>query len=356
MTFAYALAIAAACLLVNSAACQSTSVVRHDSVDPTPKPTPARTPATRATVDDEPEAIWPSKTYYRDVDVEGYKVFYREAGDPKWPTILLLHGYPSSSHTYRELIPLLSGRYHVIAPDYIGCGFSDRPDPRSTTYTFDLLARSIVDLTEKLELHDYVLYMQDFGAPVGFRVALAKPDELRGLVVQNANAYLDGLTEKRQAFFRAAHEDRSQEKLAQLDKFVQEKAIKNFQYLRDVPGEKRARMSPDAWTHDLALLPTVQDRAIQVQLFQDYQTNIDAYPQWQEFLREQQPPTLVIWGKHDPAFIAAGGQAYSRDLPNAEIHMIDAGHFMIEEKSVTAAKYIVRFMESLSANDADPDR
>lgn len=301
----------------------------------------------QATSTGEPAPRWPSKTYYRELQVGDAKIFYREAGDPSWPTVLLLHGYPSSSHTYRELIPLLSGRYHVIAPDYIGCGFSTRLDPKETRYTFDLLAEYTLRFIDAIELDDYVLYMQDFGAPVGFRVAMAKPEALRALVVQNANAYLDGLTEKRQQFFRAAHEDRSPQKLAELDAFAREKAIKNFQYLRDVPGEKQARMSPDAWTHDLALLPEAEDRAIQVQLFQDYQTNIDAYPSWQKFLREHQPPTLVMWGEHDPAFIAAGARAYARDLPNAKILMLDAGHFAIEERSVEAAKHMIEFIESL---------
>ncbi len=288
-------------------------------------------------------AIWPAKTYYRNVDVRGHNIFYREAGDPAHPTVLLLHGYPSSSHTYRELIPLLSGHYHVIAPDYLGSGFSDHPT--DVSYSFDLLAEYLAAFIAELGLKNYFLYMQDFGAPVGFRVAMANPDRLCGLIVQNANAYLDGLTPARQAFFRRANRDRSPAHVAKLSGFVSDEAVKLKQYLRDVPGDKSTRMSPDAWIHDIALMPQPADRMIQVQLLQDYQTNIDAYPSWQAFLREQQPPTLIVWGRHDPAFIHAGASAYLRDVPNAELHLLDAGHFAVEEQSATIAQYMVHFIE-----------
>jgi pimeloyl-ACP methyl ester carboxylesterase len=303
----------------------------------------------RATAAATLEASWPEKTYYRTVEVRGRRIFYREAGSRDRPVLLLLHGYPSSSHTYRELIPLLSGRYRVVAPDYLGSGFSDHPSPAEVTYTFDLLAEYVTGFVEALGLTQYVIYMQDFGAPVGFRVALAHPERLRGLVVQNANAYLDGLTEDRRAFFRRAREDKSEAGLAALAQVVSATAIRERQYLRDVPGEKRERMSPDTWTHDLALLATAEDRAIQVQLFQDYQTNIDAYPSWQAFLRARQPPTLIVWGRNDPAFISAGARAYLRDLPQAELHLLDAGHFAVEEQAVTIAQHVVRFMEGLPA-------
>lgn len=159
-----------------------------------------------------PAAAWPAKTYYRYADVQGRRIFYREAGDPSRPHVLLLHGFPSSSHTYRELIPLLSGRFHVIAPDYLGSGFSDRPGPDEVPYTFDLLAKHVTGLVDVLGINRYVIYMQDFGAPVGFRVATAHPERVRGLVIQNANAYLDGLTPARQEFFRKANSDRSPDK------------------------------------------------------------------------------------------------------------------------------------------------
>jgi pimeloyl-ACP methyl ester carboxylesterase len=286
---------------------------------------------------------WPAKTAYRYHDVSGKRIFYREAGDPARPMILLLHGFPASSHTYRELIPLLSGRYHVIAPDYLGSGFSDRPDPDQLTYTFDLLAQYVQGLLTALGDKPYVMYMQDFGAPVGYRVMMNKPGKLRGLVVQNANAYLDGLTAPRQAFFKKASEDRSPENVQKLFEFVGKEAIIQRQYLRDVKGREHI-MSPDSWTHDLNFLQSEKDKKIQVQLFQDYFTNIEAYPRWQSFLRSHKPPTLIVWGRKDPAFIAAGGSAYLRDLPDADLHMLDAGHFAVEEKAVDIAKHIHGFM------------
>lgn len=264
--------------------------------------------------------------------------------------MLLLHGFPSSSHTYRELIPLLSGRYHVLAPDYLGSGYSDRPSPRDVTYSFDLLAQHVTGWIESLTVRRYVIYMQDFGAPVGYRVALAHPERVRGLIIQNANAYLDGLTEPRREFFRKVHEDRAEEHVAALHAFVSPDAIRNKQYLRDVPGERAARMSPDSWTHDIARMPSTEDRAIQVQLFQDYQSNVDAYPRWQAYLREKHPPTLIVWGERDPAFIRQGATAYLRDVPTAELQLLDAGHFALEELPVPIAQHVTRFMERLPAD------
>lgn len=286
---------------------------------------------------------WPAKTHYKYNIVKGAKIFYREAGDPSKPTIVLLHGFPSSSHTYRELIPLLSGRFHVIAPDYLGSGFSDHHDPDQTTYTFDMLADYVLALLEQLKISKYSLYIQDFGAPVGFRVMLRSPTSLQALIVQNANAYSDGLTEKRKKFFKNAHNDRSEENVASLFGFVSKSAIINQQYLRDVRG-KEYLISPDTWTHDLSFLQTEKDRKIQVQLFQDYYNNILSYPIWQAFLRERQPPTLIVWGKNDPAFIVAGAKAYLRDVPKAELHLLDAGHFAVEEKAVEIAQYIYDFL------------
>jgi pimeloyl-ACP methyl ester carboxylesterase len=290
------------------------------------------------------EHAMPPKTYYRTALVAGHSIFYREAGDPKNPTILLLHGFPSSSHTYRELIPLLSSRYHVIAPDYLGSGYSDRPDPDRFTYTFDKLADHVTGLLQVLKITRFTIYMQDFGAPVGFRVVARHPDKIRSLIIQNANAYLDGLTPPRQAFFRKAHEDRSPEHVTFLYSLVSREGIIDRQYLRDIPAERRDIISPDSWTHDLALLQSRHDRQIQVQLFQDYQTNIDAYPAWQATLRKHQYPTLIAWGKRDPAFIAAGAEAFLRDLPKAELHLLDAGHFAVEEKATEIAQLILAFM------------
>jgi len=288
--------------------------------------------------------LMPPKTHYRTAQVNGHSIFYRVAGDPKNATLLLLHGFPSSSHTYRELIPLLSSSYHVIAPDYLGSGYSDRPDPDRFKYTFDKLADHVAGLLTVLKIESFSLYMQDFGAPVGFRIMQRHPDRIRSLVIQNANAYLDGLTPARQAFFRKAHTDKSSEHVAFLYSLVSRQGVIDRQYLRDIAPDRRDIMSPDSWTHDLVFLQSENDRKIQVQLFQDYQTNIDAYPAWQTTLRRYQYPTLIAWGKRDPAFIAAGAEAYLRDLPNAELHLLDAGHFAVEEKGPEIAQLVLAFM------------
>lgn len=286
----------------------------------------------------------PPKTYYRTAIVLGHKIFYREAGDPAAPTLVLLHGYPSSSHTYRELIPMLSRYLHIIAPDYLGSGYSEHPDPESYSYTFDKLTDHVEGLLAALKIDRYSLYLQDFGAPVGFRLIGRHPERVQAIVVQNANAYLDGLTDARRAFFRKAHDDRSADEVAALLAVTGKESIIEKQYLRDVRSESRDIMSPDSWTFDLTFLQTDKDRKIQVELFQDYQTNIDQYAQWQGTLQHWQFPTLIVWGARDPAFIAAGAQAYFRDLPKAELHLVDAGHFAVEEKAADIAQYVLRFM------------
>lgn len=289
----------------------------------------------------------PPKTYYRYAEVDGRRIFYREAGDASKPTIVLLHGYPSSSHQYRELIPMLSSRYHVIAPDNLGSGYSDRPDPAGFEYTFDALADHAGGLLDVLGVGKFTLYMQDFGAPVGFRLMERSPERVEAIIVQNANAYDEGLTPARKEFFRRAREDKGPESAAIIYERTGEDSIIDGQYLRDVPGDRRDIMSPDGWTHDLAFLRTERDRTIQVRLFQDYQNNIDSYPRWQQLMRERQYPALIVWGKNDPAFIAPGAEAYLRDLPDAELHLLDAGHFALEEKPGEIARYILEFMENI---------
>lgn len=291
------------------------------------------------------EAVWPETTFYRNVNVDGHNIFYREAGDPNKPTILFLHGYPSSSHMYRHLIPLLSGSFHIVVPDNLGSGYSDKPDPEKHPYTFDVLANVMEGFVKKLNLKEYTVYMQDFGAPVGFRLMMQQPDRIKGIIAQNGNAYLEGLTPPRQEFFKKAHEDKSPKMLKKLYDFTGLQGIRDKQYLRDVKGKEEI-MSPDSWTYDLHFLETKQQRMIQVQLLQDYYSNLLAYPKWQAFLRKQQPPTLLVWGKNDPAFISAGAKAYLKDVPKAELHLLDAGHFAMEEKPVEIAKHIMRFMHN----------
>ncbi len=287
----------------------------------------------------------PPPTTYNYAEVDSHKIFYREAGDPSKPTIVLLHGYPSSSHTYRNLIPMLATHYHVIAPDNLGSGYSSRPSVDSLDYSFELLAEVNNKLLSKLGIENYVMYMQDFGAPVGYRMMTKDPKRIDVLIAQNANTYLDGLTEQRQHFFRSAQQDTSAEKLAQLYSLTGEDAIINSQYLFDIPKDSLNIQSPDAWVHDLNFLRTENDRLIQVRLFQDYNNNLLSYDKWQEMLRTEQPPTLIVWGAKDLKFNKNGATAYLRDLPNAELHLLNAGHFAVEEKPTEIARHILEFLD-----------
>lgn len=287
----------------------------------------------------------PPPIAYKYKQVDGHRIFYRESGDPRKPAVVLLHGYPSSSHTYRNLIPMLATRYHVVAPDNLGSGYSDHPDPDSLRYSFDLLARHASDLLHELGIGKYVLYMQDFGAPVGFRIMAKDPGAIRALIVQNANAYLDGLTPQRQDFFRTAQTDTSRAKYEFLYGLTGRDAVIQKQYLFDLDSAEFDTQSPDAWTHDLAFLESEKDRRIQVRLFQDYNTNLVLYPQWQKMLRETRPKTLIVWGAKDRKFIAEGAKAYLRDVPDAELHLLDAGHFAAEEKTAEIAELILGFLE-----------
>ncbi|MGR7814291.1 alpha/beta fold hydrolase [Lacinutrix undariae] len=292
----------------------------------------------------EKQFFLPPATTYNYAEIDSVKLFYREAGDKSNPTIVLLHGYPSSSHSYRNLIPMLATHYHVIAPDNLGSGYSTHLDPETITYTFDLLAAYTEKLIDTLQIKNYVMYMQDFGAPVGYRMMMKNPKRIEALIVQNANAYLDGLTPKRQDFFRTAQTDTSQKKHDFLYSLTGEDAIINKQYLFDLDSTNINIQSPDAWTHDLAFLRDKKDREIQVQLFKDYNTNLIRYPKWQKMLRENQHKTLIAWGKKDLKFNANGAKAYLKDLPNAELHLLDAGHFAAEEKTREIAKLILEFL------------
>ena len=303
-----------------------------------------KTENTQTETSKETSLFLPTPTTYNYKKVKDVTLFYREAGDPSKPTIVLLHGYPSSSHSYRNLIPMLATHYHVIAPDNLGSGYSARPNPDTTKYTFDLLAAYTEGLLEVLKINDYVMYMQDFGAPVGYRMMMKNPKRIKALLVQNANAYLDGLNPKRQAFFKNAQQDTSQKQLDFLYNITSREVTINKQYLFDIDSTNYKIQSPDAWTHDLAFLQTPSDRNIQVQLFQDYYTNLLAYPTWQKMLKETQPKTLITWGGKDLKFNANGAKAYLRDLPNAELHLLDAGHFAAEEKTREIAILILKFL------------
>jgi pimeloyl-ACP methyl ester carboxylesterase len=267
-------------------------------------------------------------TVYRRTDVDGVSVFYREAGSPDTPTILLLHGFPSSSRMWEPLLTRLAGSFHLIAPDYPGFGHSDAPDPAGFAYTFDHVAEIIGRFTEQLGLGRYTLFMQDYGGPVGFRLATAHPARVRALIVQNAVAHEDGLGplwDTRRAFWadRAAHE-------AALRENFFSPAATRLRHVGTSPFPER--YDPDLWTDELAFLNRPGQHDIQADLFYDYRTNVASYPGWQEWLRAQQPPLLVAWGRYDPSFLTAEAEAYRRDVPTTEVHLLDAGHFALDEQ------------------------
>jgi pimeloyl-ACP methyl ester carboxylesterase len=278
-------------------------------------------------------------TTYRTASIDGVKIFYREAGDPKAPTLLLLHGFPTSSHMYRELIPVLADRYHVVAPDLPGFGFSDAPDRANFKYTFDHLADVIDRFTEVIELSRYALYVFDYGAPVGFRLAIRHPERITAVISQNGNAYLEGLSEGWNPI-QAYWKNPSRENREALRAFLKPETTQ-WQYTQGVPNPER--LSPDAWTLDAALLARSGNDEIQLDLFGDYQSNIALYPKFQEFIRTGRP-LLAVWGKNDPFFLPAGAAAFERDNPDAEIHLLDAGHFALESQGPEIAAVIHNFL------------
>jgi pimeloyl-ACP methyl ester carboxylesterase len=279
-------------------------------------------------------------TTYRTASVNGLNVFYREDGDPKLPTVLLLHGFPTSSHMYRELIPALADRYHVVAPDLPGFGFSDAPSRTNFTYTFDHLAEVIDKLTEVLGLGRYAVYVFDYGAPIGFRLAVRHPERITALISQNGNAYLEGLSEGWNPI-QAYWKDPSPQNRAALRAFLKPDAIR-WQYRHGVA--KPERLSPDAWTLDSALLARPDNDEIQLDLFGDYQSNVALYPKFQDYIRARLPPLLAVWGKNDPFFLPAGAEAFRRDNPDAEIHLLDAGHFALESEAPKIATIMRDFL------------
>lgn len=281
-----------------------------------------------------------ARVHYRTVTVGEVDIFYREAGPPDAPVILLLHGFPTSSHMYRDLIPLLAGRYRVIAPDYPGYGYSSAPQSAGFEYSFDNLAKVMTRFVDALGLSQYTLYMQDFGGPVGFRMAADRPDRIQGLIVQNANAYDEGLSAAMDGA-RAAWERRTPETEAAFRALLSPEMTR-WQYLEG--AREIERISPDAWSHAQSVLDRAGSEDIQLALLHDYGSNVRAYPEWQDYLRRSQPPLLVVWGRNDPFFKADGALAYARDVPNAEIHLLDAGHFALEEMSGPIASLVLAFM------------
>jgi len=285
-----------------------------------------------------------SRTVHRFVDVDGVRVFYREAGPPDAPTMLLLHGFPSASHQFRRLIDALGDRYRLIAPDYPGFGHSDAPESASTggtfSYTFERLTDVIEGFCEQLDLSRFVAYVFDFGGPVGMRLAARHPSWIAGLVVQNANAYEEGLSEMARGLAGLRPEVNGDENKVRAGLTL---AATRSQYVGGA-GDPDA-IAPDGWTLDQHFLDLPGRKQIQADLAFDYHTNIGLYPQWQAWLRQHQPPTLVIWGRGDAFFLEAGAHAYRRDLPDAEVQVFDAGHFALEEKLPNIAPVISDFLD-----------
>jgi pimeloyl-ACP methyl ester carboxylesterase len=279
--------------------------------------------------------------YYKTAQIDGIKVFYREAGPVGAPVILLLHGFPTSSHMFRNLIPLLADRFHVIAPDYPGFGHSDAPDRSAFKYTFANLADITDKLAGQLKLKKYSMYVMDYGAPVGYRLALKHPERVQTLIIQNGNAYTEGLG----AFWdpiKAYWADSSKTRREALAGLVRLETTK-FQYT-DGMGDV-ARISPDNWTIDQALLDRPGNREIQLDLLGDYGTNVPLYPDFHAFFRKHQPPTLIVWGKNDKIFPESGAHPYLRDLPKAEVHILDSGHFALEDKLDVMGPLIRGFLD-----------
>ncbi len=280
------------------------------------------------------------EVFHRTTKIDGLDIFYREAGPKDAPVVLLLHGFPTSSHMFRNLIPDLADKYHVVAPDYPGFGNSSMPTVDEFEYTFDRLTDVVEKLTVKLGLERYSLYLMDYGAPVGYRLAMRNPERVETFIVQNGNAYVEGL----QDFWdpiRAYWKERSEKNGNELRNFLKIDATK-WQYTHGVRDVER--ISPDNWNVDQRLLDRPGNQEIQLALFYDYGSNPGRYPAWQKLFRELQPPTLIVWGKNDYIFPAAGATPYQRDLKNVELHLLDTGHFALEEDGDLIASLMRDFL------------
>ena len=291
----------------------------------------------------------PNTVRYETAVVDGLNIAYREAGNPQNPKLVLLHGFPASSHQYRNLIPALADSFHVVAPDYPGFGNSDIPDPAKFAYTFDRLAEITAKFLKQKGFDRYGLFVQDYGGPVGFRIVTRDPDALEWLIIQNTNAYEEGFTEAWAGLRNALWKKRtpeSEQGVAGLLEFDTIKAV----YLH---GHKHPDLiSPDNWNMDFRFMERPNARRVQMDLFYDYRTNVALYPQVQRFLRDSQPKTLIFWGQDDIFFTRAGGEAYLRDLPQAEMHRLDSGHFAVEDCLEQIATNIERFYDEKVKPDA----
>ena len=283
----------------------------------------------------------PTQVLHRTVKIDGLDIFYREAGPKDAPTVLLLHGFPTSSHMFRNLIPALADKYHVVAPDYPGFGNSSAPSAEEFDYTFDNLAKVIERFTEQIGLKKYSIYLMDYGAPVGFRLAAKHPGRVEALIVQNGNAYDEGIANDFWEPIKAYWKDRTPDRGDKLRSLLTLDATK-WQYTHGVRNVES--ISPDTWGHVQPLLDRPGNQEIQLALFYSYGSNPPLYPKWQEYLRTHQPPTLIVWGKNDLIFPAAGAYPYKRDLKNVDFHLLDTGHFALEEDAEKIAELMRTFL------------
>ena len=281
--------------------------------------------------------------HYRTVNAGGVEIFYREAGNPNSPTILLLHGFPTSSHMFRDLIALLADQYHLLAPDYPGFGYSARPGVNEFEYTFDHLADVMEGFVEALGLTRYALYLQDFGGPVGLRLAARRPQQIRALIIQNANAYEEGISDAVRDVVLRVWKERTPQTEARLRELFELPATKR-QYLEGAADP--SLVSPDAWQHAQWGMDRPGNKEIQFALHADYGSNVEHYAQWHAYFREFQPAALIVWGRNDFVFTPAGAEAYRRDLERVELHMLNAGHFALETNAAEIAALICGFEAS----------
>jgi pimeloyl-ACP methyl ester carboxylesterase len=282
------------------------------------------------------------KTTFNTAKINGVEIFYREAGDKSKPTLVLLHGYPTSSHMYRNLIRDLSDKYHLIAPDYPGYGRSEQPPIAGFEYTFDNFAKIVTNLLKQLGIEKYSLYLMDYGAPVGFRIASASPEKVDSLIIQNGCAYEEGL----EAFWdpiKAYWKNRNDQEAENTLRTFHDTSGLKWQYTHSVPDP--SVISPDNWEIDLRHLERPENGDIQLALFYDYQHNVSLYPQWQQYFRDYQPQTLVVYGKNDYIFPGSGAEAFKKDLKNLEFHLFDTGHFALESHGDEIATIISDFLD-----------
>lgn len=285
---------------------------------------------------------------HRTVKIDGLDIFYREAGPKDAPTVLLLHGFPTSSHMFRNLIPQLADKYHVVAPDYPGFGNSSMPKVSEFDYTFENLTTIVEKFTEELKLASYSIYLMDYGAPIGYRLALRHPERVETLIIQNGNAYEEGLREFWDPI-RKYWADPSEGNAAPLRKFLTIEGTK-WQYTHGT--RNAASISPDNWNIDQRFLDRPGNQDIQLALFYSYGSNVPLYPKFQQFFRDHQPPALLVWGKNDHIFPEEGAHPYKRDLNNLEFHLLDTGHFALEEDGDVIARHIRQFL----ANHVDSSK